>query len=93
MENKTIRKDALNWFKSKFQNEAGEIYTSKFYSPQESWSNSRVWFFQIPLAYTLAKPLALGPVGVFAAIPIAETAISIAAYMLFKKGKWKLKKI
>ncbi len=51
------------------------------------------WFFQIPLAYTLAKTFSLGPVGVFAAIPIAETAISIAAYILFKKGKWKLKKI
>jgi len=51
------------------------------------------WCFQIPLAYTLAKVLSLGPVGVFAAIPIAETAISIAAYILFKKGKWKLKKI
>lgn len=51
------------------------------------------WFFQIPLAYTLAKTLSLGPVGVFAAIPIAETAISIAAYVFFRKGKWKLKKI
>jgi hypothetical protein len=49
MENKTIRKDALNWFKSKFQIDSAEIYTSKFYTPQESWSNSRVWFFQIPL--------------------------------------------
>jgi len=49
MENKTIRKDALDWFKSKFQIESNEIYTSKFYTPQESWSNSRVWFFQIPL--------------------------------------------
>jgi hypothetical protein len=45
MGNKTIRKDALDWFKSKFQIESGEIYTSKFYTPQESWSNSRVWFF------------------------------------------------
>ncbi len=49
MENKTIRKKALEWFRSKFQIEGGEIYTSKFYTPQESWSNSRVWFFQIPL--------------------------------------------
>lgn len=49
MENKTIRKDALDWFKSKYKIESDEIYTSKFYTPQESWSNSRVWFFQIPL--------------------------------------------
>ncbi len=51
------------------------------------------WFFQIPLAWMLAKPLAMGPTGVFIAIPVAETAISIAAYILFKKGKWKLKKV
>jgi hypothetical protein len=25
------------------------VYASKFYTPSESWSNSRVWFFQIPL--------------------------------------------
>lgn len=49
MENKTIRKDALDWFHSKFKIESGEIYASKFYTPQESWNNSRVWFFQIPL--------------------------------------------
>jgi len=49
MEKKTIRKKALDWFKSKFQVENDEIYTSKFYTTRESWSNSRVWFFQIPL--------------------------------------------
>ncbi|HEY8690068.1 MAG TPA: hypothetical protein VIM07_12600 [Chitinophagaceae bacterium] len=49
MENKTIRKEALNWFRSKFETKSDEIYTSKFYTPKESWNNSRVWFFQIPL--------------------------------------------
>jgi putative MATE family efflux protein len=51
------------------------------------------WFFQVPLAWLLSKTFGLGPVGVFMAIPIAETSIAIAAYILFKKGKWKLKKI
>lgn len=51
------------------------------------------WLFQVPLAWVLAKTLGFGPVGVFIAIPVAETAISIAAYILFKKGKWKLKKV
>ncbi len=51
------------------------------------------WFFQIPLAWLLSKTFGIGPVGVFVAIPIAETAIAIAAYILFKKGRWKLKKI
>ncbi len=51
------------------------------------------WLFQIPLAYLLAIGLNMGPYGVFWAIPIAETAISIAAYIIVKKGRWKLKKI
>ncbi len=51
------------------------------------------WLFQIPLAYILAKWAGLGPMGVFIAVPVSETVISIAAFMLFKKGKWKLKKV
>lgn len=51
------------------------------------------WFFQIPLAYLLAKTFGFGPIGVFIAIPVAETAIAIVAYIMFKKGKWKLKQI
>lgn len=51
------------------------------------------WGFQIPLAWVLSKTMGMGPVGVFIAIPVAETAIAIAAYFLFKKGKWKLQKV
>jgi len=51
------------------------------------------WFFQIPLAWLLAKTMGLGPVGVFIAIPVAETAISLASWYFFKKGRWKLIKI
>lgn len=47
------------------------------------------WLFQIPLAYVLAKPLGLGPLGAFIAIPVAETAIAVWTYVIFKRGKWK----
>jgi putative MATE family efflux protein len=47
------------------------------------------WVFQIPLAYLMAKGLAWGTTGAFIAIPVAETAIAIAAWFFFKKGKWK----
>jgi putative MATE family efflux protein len=47
------------------------------------------WLFQIPLAYLMAKVFQMGPTGVFIAVPVAETAICIAGYILFKKGKWK----
>ncbi len=47
------------------------------------------WLFQIPLAYLLAQYFALGSTGVFIAIPVAETLITITAFVLFRKGKWK----
>jgi putative MATE family efflux protein len=51
------------------------------------------WAFQIPLAYILAVVLKVGPMGVFAAIPITELAVIISSYLLFRKGKWKKVKI
>jgi Na+-driven multidrug efflux pump len=47
------------------------------------------WFFQIPLAYLLVKSFHMGPTGAFVSIPVAETAIAIAAWVIFKRGKWK----
>lgn len=51
------------------------------------------WTFQIPLAYFLAKYLEWGPTGVFWAIPIAETCMTLATIYLFKKGRWKNVKV
>jgi putative MATE family efflux protein len=51
------------------------------------------WFFQIPLAYLLAKQLDVGAPGVYAAISIAESAIAIAGVLIFRQGKWKTVKI
>jgi putative MATE family efflux protein len=51
------------------------------------------WFFQIPLALLLSKTMKLGATGAFIAIPLAETAIAIAAYIIFKKGNWKNVKV
>lgn len=51
------------------------------------------WTFQIPLAYLLSHTFSLGPTGVFIAIPVAETAIAIISFIIFKKGKWKTIKV
>lgn len=48
------------------------------------------WLFQIPLALVLSLVLKMGPVGAFIAVPVAETAIALAAYLIFRRGKWKL---
>jgi putative MATE family efflux protein len=51
------------------------------------------WLFQVPLAWMLAKPFGLGPDGVFIAVPVAETAITIAGFLLFRRGKWQQVKV
>jgi Na+-driven multidrug efflux pump len=47
------------------------------------------WLFQIPLALLLARVAGLGATGAFIAIPVAETAIALAAVVLFRRGGWK----
>jgi putative MATE family efflux protein len=51
------------------------------------------WIFQVPLAFILAKVLDMGSPGVYAAISIAESAMAVAAIIIFRQGKWKLIKI
>ena len=51
------------------------------------------WAFQIPLAFFLSKTMKMGATGAFIAIPTAETAMAIAAFIMFKKGKWKQVKV
>jgi len=51
------------------------------------------WLFQIPFAWLLAKYFELGPTGVFIAVPVSESLITVASYLLFKKGRWKTIKV
>jgi len=73
---------------------AAMVFSSAFNGAGDTWTPTKInvfafWLFQIPLAYFLAKYLEMGPTGVFIAIPTAEAGIAIAAFILFKKGKWK----
>lgn len=74
----------------------GMVLISAFNGAGDTWTPTKInivafWLFQIPFAYFLAKYLEIGPTGVFIAIPAAEVGITIAAFILFKKGKWKKK--
>ena len=51
------------------------------------------WLFQIPLAYALAMPLGLGAQGVFLAITISESTIAVVGVLIFRRGRWKARKI
>lgn len=51
------------------------------------------WLLEIPLAYFLAVVWGLHEQGVFYSILIAETVMTITAFIIFRRGKWKLVKV
>jgi putative MATE family efflux protein len=72
----------------------GMVMINAFNGAGDSWTPTWInlfgfWLFQIPLAYIMATMLNMGPTGVFIAIPVSETVITITAYILFRRGKWK----
>src|SRR6185436_9886821 len=59
-----------------------------------TWINiGCLWLGEIPLAYVLARPLGFGPPGVFWAIAIAFSAMSLVSATVFRRGRWKLKRV
>lgn len=72
----------------------GMVMVSAFNGAGDTWTPTWInfcgfWLFQIPFAYVLATTFNLKEVGVFIAIPVSETLISIAGLILFKMGRWK----
>lgn len=76
----------------------GMVMLNAFNGSGDTWTPTKInffgfWLLQIPLAYLLAKTFHLNEMGVFLAIPISEMAITVASYIIFKKGKWKMVKV
>jgi Na+-driven multidrug efflux pump len=74
------------------------VMMSAFNGAGDTWTTTWVnlfgfWLFQVPLAYVLDKHFNMGITGVFIAIPIAETCMAVASFILFKTGKWKTVKV
>lgn len=51
------------------------------------------WAIEIPLAYFLAKYLDLGPNGVYISVAFSESMLAVVGILLFRRGKWKTKKV
>ncbi len=51
------------------------------------------WLIEIPLAYVLSISAGFNETGVFWAIVIAESMLTIFGIIIFKRGKWKLRKV
>jgi putative MATE family efflux protein len=51
------------------------------------------WLIEIPLAWILSLKAGMNERGVFTAIVIAESIMTLTAWIIFRRGKWKLKEV
>ncbi|AOS45312.1 Multidrug export protein MepA [Lacunisphaera limnophila] len=77
---------------------AGMCLEATFNGSGDTWTPTRLNFFclwlgQVPLAWVLAGPAALGPLGVYIAVPVSFTALTVWSAVLFRRGKWKEQKV
>ena len=77
---------------------AGMCLEGAFNGSGDTWTPTRLNFFcfwlgQIPLAWLLAQPVGLGPIGVFIAIPVSFSSVAALSYVFFKRGHWKQTKV
>ncbi len=76
----------------------GMVLETAFNGAGDTWTPTYLnffifWLFEIPLAYVLAYHFGLGAHGVFWAITIAFSLLAVVSAILFKRGKWKEKKV
>ena len=76
----------------------GGVLTSAFNGAGDTWTPTWInlfafWLFEIPLAYFLAKVFGWGPTGAFAAITLAFSALAVISVLLFRRGRWKTKRV
>ena len=72
----------------------GMVLNNTFNGAGDTWTPTWInifgfWIFQIPFAYLLVHYYKLGPLGVFIAIPVAETLITVLSVVVYRRGNWK----
>ncbi|MBL9208945.1 MAG: hypothetical protein JNL92_00670, partial [Opitutaceae bacterium] len=77
---------------------AGMCLEAAFNGSGDTWTPTRLNFFcfwlgQVPLAWILAQPVGLGPTGVYIAVPISFTVLTLWSAVLFRRGRWKLQRV
>jgi Na+-driven multidrug efflux pump len=77
---------------------AGYVLTQSFNGAGDTWTPTFInlccfWFFEIPLSYLLGLALGYGPPGIFWAMAIAFSVMSMVSAWLFRRGRWKLKRV
>jgi putative MATE family efflux protein len=76
----------------------GMVLTQAFNGAGDAWTPTWInvgcfWVWQMPLAYFLALNVGLGPSGVYWAVTIAFSTLALVSAVIFRRGRWKLKRV
>ena len=76
----------------------GMVLVNAFNGAGDTWTPTLInlgifWLWEIPLAWALAVRFGFGPRGVFLAITIAFSTLAVVGGLLFRRGRWKEKKV
>ncbi|HMB79589.1 MAG TPA: hypothetical protein VKI43_05960, partial [Vicinamibacterales bacterium] len=77
---------------------AGYVLTASFNGAGDTLTPTLInmgcfWMFEIPLAYVLGRSLGYGTAGVFWAMALSFSLMSLVSAWLFRRGTWKLKRV
>jgi putative MATE family efflux protein len=77
---------------------AGMVLTQSFNGAGDTWTPTVInlfvfWLWELPLAWWLSVRLDLGAHGVFIALTIAYSSLAVVSALLFRRGRWKAKKV
>jgi putative MATE family efflux protein len=76
----------------------GMVFTQAFNGAGDTvtptWINIGVfWLFEVPLAWVLAEHTPLGLNGIFLSVLAAYSLLAAVSALLFRRGKWKLRRV
>ena len=74
----------------------GMVLHQSFNGAGDTWTPTMLnivcfWMLEIPAAWVMSR--SLGSWGVYLAFPLAESALTVLSAVMFKRGKWKLRKV
>ena len=76
----------------------GMVLANSFNGAGDTWTPTWLnfccfWLFEVPLAWLLSRRPGLGPNGVFIAITVAFSTFAVVSAWVFRKGRWKTRKV